>query len=638
MAIAKMKLVNIVGRLKDFDTVVQSCCLNGDFHPEQSSQALDDVEEFNPIEDFNPYTRTLQRAVDIAVHSDIQLKYSNFESLKMSDSELDDFIENTETKVNALNKKARDLTRDIARLEQGLVQLSHLKSLKISLDDIFSCKFFSFRFGRLPKDSYPKLEVCDDSESLFFFPLEEDKEYYWGFYVALNATVEKVDQLFASLYFERINIIEEAHGMPEDAIKLIKKSLSEKNDYLNDAKAEIDSYWKENSGEFLTAYSKIKYLADSFDLRKFASKCGDNFYIFGWVPEKSATSFANQFKKLHGVDCVIEGTEEAGGVVPPTKLVNNKVAKPYESFIDMYGLPSYNEIDPTPFMTLSYSVIFGIMFGDLGQGFVILLAALYMKLKKKMFLGDIMIRCSIFSMIFGFLYNSVFGYDKVLPFTILPVHDNNNITLVLGCAVGFGILLILGCMVLNIINGIKQKNVEKVIFSPNGLAGFVFYASLITAAVLALLFNKNIFSLPFIIGLIILPVLLIYFKEPLSRLVEHKKDIIPGSKGEFFLVSFFELFEVLLSFLSNTVSYIRIGAFILSHAAMMTAVFAIGGMLGNQNNPVVLIIGNVFVIGLEGLVVGIQGLRLQFYEMFSRFYEGGGKSFEPAKVNYGNLK
>lgn len=635
MAIAKMKLCNIVGRLKDFDSVVRSCCLHGDFHPEQSSLALDDVEEFIPIEDQNPYTRALQKAVDIGVHSDIHLKYSNFDNLKMSDSELEDFIEKTEGEINKLNGNVRELNHDIARLEQGLTQLSHIRSLKISLDDIFSCKFFSFRFGRLPRDSYPKLEVCEENQSIFFFPLEEDREYYWGFYVVQNNSCEKIDTLFSSLYFERINIIEEAHGLPEEAMVKITKDLAEKSSVLEEAKIEVDKYWRASREKFLVAYSNIKYLADSFDLRKYASKCGDNFYIFGWVPEKDTEAFSKQFQKLPGVDCVFETIEEAGNVEPPTNLINNKALKPYENYVEMYGLPLYNEIDPTPIVAISYSIIFGIMFGDLGQGFIILLIALFMKYKKKMFLGDIMIRCSVFSMIFGFLYNSVFGYETVLPFTILPVHNDNYVQTVLFATVGLGVLLIIFCMCLNIINGIRQKNIEKILFSQNGVSGLIFYVTIIASVVLLMLFKVSIITPIFFIFLALMLVI-IGFKEPLSALCERKKNWVPEKKGDFLIQAFFELFEIVLAFLSNTISYIRIGAFILSHAAMMLAVFTIGGMLGNANNPVVLIIGNLFVIALEGLVVGIQGLRLQFYEMFSRFYEGGGKPYEPVTIKYEN--
>jgi V/A-type H+-transporting ATPase subunit I len=285
-------------------------------------------------------------------------------------------------------------------------------------------------------------------------------------------------------------------------------------------------------------------------------------------------------------------------------------------------------------MSITYAVIFGIMFGDIGQGFVILLVALFMKFKKKMFLGDIMIRCSLFSIFFGALYCSVFGYEEVLPFpALLPIHEQANTNYVLLISVGLGILLIMFCMVLNIINGIRQKNIEKFLFSQNGIAGLIFYVSVITAAVLMMIFSTNIITPIFISLLIIIPLLLVAFKEPLSALCERKKDWLPKNKGEFLVLTIFEMFEILLSFISNTISYVRIGAFILSHTAMMIAVFTIAQMTGNAS-PVVIVIGNVFVICLEGLIVGIQGLRLQFYEIFSRFYDGGGKAYEPAKIKY----
>lgn len=635
MAIAKMKLVNIVGRLKDFDDVVRSCCLHGNFHPEQSSVALDDVEEFAPIQDFNPYSRALQKAVDIAVHSDIPLGYGNFDNLEMPDSELEDYVGKVETEVDGLNGKVRNLTQEIARLDIGIKQLSHLSSLKLSLDDIFSCKFFNFRFGRLPRDSFPKLEVSDEKDSVFFFPLEEDKEYYWGFYVALNDVSEKIDQLFTSLYFERINILEEAHGTPDEAISEIRKKLDALKAELEEAQSAVNNFWAENRVKFLTVYSKLKYLSDSFDLRRYASKCGDNFYIFGWIPEKEAETFAKQFQEFKGVDCIVESTQEAENIEPPTYLVNNKAAKPFESFTDMYGLPSYKEIDPTAFMAFTYTLFFGIMFGDLGQGIIIFLLGLYCKMKNK--LGDlagIFMRIGISSAIFGFLYNSVFGHEEVLPFTILPVHDNNNVNLVLVSAVALGVITIVVCMLFNIINGVKQKKPGKIIFDQNGIAGLIFYLSVIIGGVFYLVFQKNLFTLPVILGLIILPLLIIFFKEPLTHIAEHKKEIIPGSKVEFFMTAFFELFDVLLSYFSNTISFIRIGAFILSHAGMMFAVFAIGNMFHTTGNIIAQIVGNVFVMALEGLIVGIQGIRLHFYEMFSRFYEGEGKPFNPAKINY----
>ena len=100
--------------------------------------------------------------------------------------------------------------------------------------------------------------------------------------------------------------------------------------------------------------------------------------------------------------------------------------------------------------------------------------------------------------------------------------------------------------------------------------------------------------------------------------------------------SFFEMFEVLLSFFSNTLSFVRVGAFAVSHAAMMEVVLMLAGFEGGSGNWIVIILGNVFVCAMEGLIVGIQVLRLQYYELFSRYYKGTGREFVPYEMKKAN--
>lgn len=633
MAVAKMKLVNIVGRLKDFDSVVQQCCIKGNFHPEQSSQAVSNMEEFAPIEEQNPYVRTLQKITDVAVHSQIGLKYSDFSSLSMTRGQFEAYIERIDSEVGTLNGKLRTLDTNAARLEQGLTQLSHLKNFDLSLDDLKSCKNVTFNFGRLPEESFPKLDAHENSDELFFFPLEQDNGYYWGFYVTHKKGSESVDEIFNSLYFERVSLVGEAHGKPAEAVASVTSLLKDIKKQQAEARRQIEEYWEKESHDFLRVYSNVRYLNDSFDLRRYAVKCRDSFYIFGWVPEEEIDVFSKQFDHLSYVDCIVENTEDAQDVQPPTSLVNKKAFRPFESFVDMYGLPAYNEIDPTPFLAFSYTLFFGIMFADLGQGALIALLGLFLSIKKKMSFGGILTRVGISSMIFGTLFGSVFGFEEVIP-ALIPVHDNQYIQVVLFSAIGLGVLTILFCMGLNIANAIRQRDAGKLLFSHNGISGLVFYSSVILAFVLLMLFQKNIVSPLFIVFLVLLPLILMFLKEPLSHLIERRKDWIPQNKVEFALQSFFEMFEVLLSYATNTISFIRVGAYILSHAGMMFAVFAIASMGGGGNNPIVVIIGNLFVICLEGLIVGIQGIRLQFYEMFSRFFDGSGKPYTPAKVKY----
>ena len=134
---------------------------------------------------------------------------------------------------------------------------------------------------------------------------------------------------------------------------------------------------------------------------------------------------------------------------------------------------------------------------------------------------------------------------------------------------------------------------------------------------------------------VILPIFCIFFAAPLSKAVKGRKDFMPKNLGEYIAENFFEMFEYALSYLSNSMSFLRVGGFILSHAGMMSVVMTLSEMTSNPVvNPIIVICGNLFVMALEGLIVGIQVLRLEFYEMFSRFYEGNGTAYAPIQVSY----
>jgi V/A-type H+-transporting ATPase subunit I len=268
------------------------------------------------------------------------------------------------------------------------------------------------------------------------------------------------------------------------------------------------------------------------------------------------------------------------------------------------------------------------MFGDVGQGLCLVLGGALLYKIKKMSIAAIISLAGVFSTIFGFLYGSVFGFEDIIkPIWLSPMH---NVMTVLITAVAFGMMLIIISMIINIINGIREKKFGKVLFDTNGVSGLLFYGLAITCV--ALVFTGH--ALPATILLVIffaLPLLLIFFKEPLTHFIEKKSKIFPEHKAMFFVEATFEMFEVLLSYVTNTISFLRVGAFALSHAAMMGVVMLLAGAESGNPNIFILIFGNVFVAAMEGLIVGIQVLRLEYYEMFSRFYRGTGKEFKPYK-------
>ena len=235
------------------------------------------------------------------------------------------------------------------------------------------------------------------------------------------------------------------------------------------------------------------------------------------------------------------------------------------------------------------------------------------------------------------MFGSIFGFEDVIPALWLRPLNNmmsvpfiGKLNTVFIVAIGFGMCLILLCMVFNILNAWKAGDVEHIWFDTNSVAGLVFYGSAVVS--IALILNGK--TLPGGIVLFIMfgvPLILIFLKEPLTALIEKKSEVMPKEKGMFVVQGLFEMFEVLLSYFSNTISYVRIGAFAVSHAAMMEVVLMLGGITDGAGNPnwIIIVLGNIIVCGLEGLVVGIQVLRLEFYEMFSRFYTGSGREFHP---------
>ena len=172
-----------------------------------------------------------------------------------------------------------------------------------------------------------------------------------------------------------------------------------------------------------------------------------------------------------------------------------------------------------------------------------------------------------------------------------------------------------------------NKNVKKAVFSENGIAGLLFYLTVIGSVVYYFIAGKLIVSINILIVICLIELTVILFKDKLEKIVTRKKEETKSSVAE----QIFELIETLLSFVSNTISFVRLAAFAINHVGLCMAVYILANMISGVGNIAVAIIGNVIVIVLEGLIVAIQVLRLEYYELFSRFYSGDGKPYTPIK-------
>lgn len=640
MSIEKMELVNVAGLLKDLDTVLLKCCQSECFHIENAGHNMDSKLGFKALSEDNPYSDTLKRLYSLSQSVKCKLQKVEIDDLVYENVfQLDEYVEEIEEKFKDLNERIRELSQSISLREQALVQLKHLHGLNVDFQQIFACKHICVRFGKLPADSFPKLSYYDD-KPFIFVPYERGVEFFWGVYFMPTSHREVVDDIFESLYFERVRVPDFVKGTADNAEQEISGVLVLERAELLQKQNEVSIFMEEEREHLNKVFSKLKYSNDTFELRRKVSVVNDKFYLVGFVPSLNAKRFIDLFEDMPDVSVLINPPELDHRLEPPTKLKNNIFSKPFGMFVEMYGLPSYTGFNPTMFVAITYTLLFGIMFGDLGQGLVIvILGALLWKIKK-IELGAILVRVGFSSAFFGLIYGSVFGFENLLDPLYpliglkskpLEVFESTN-TILIG-AISIGVLLIIASIVINIFIGFKKKDFERAIFGNNGIAGLIFYSSILIGGVSTLVLKHNLFTPLYLIFLIILPLLVMFFREPLSCLLRHKHYEFEGI-GNFIATNFFEVFEFLLGYATNTLSFVRVGGFILSHAGMMSVVMLLAEGTAAGVSPIVIIIGNIFVMGMEGLIVGIQVLRLEFYEIFSRFYEGDGHAFKPVKVEY----
>ena len=630
--IEKMRFISITGPRDDFDRVINRYLTKYDIHLENALTELSTSYNLKPFVENNPYKDLLSKSEDLV---------KKLGGLETGDPELMSPEQATiviNTAYNALtdlNEKKRELKAQRHECNELLLQIEHFRHLDYDIHQIMDLKFIKFRFGKVPHEFYTRFsKYVYDNLTTVFYECERDRDYVWGIYFVPANEAVKIDAIYASLHFERVKLPDAYVGTPEESFNSIIAKINEINNELNAVYDEIKERLNNIAEDLKLAHYTVSVLSKNFDVRKLAACTRDKgkndvFYIIcGWITEKDASALLEETKKDNLVYCVCDDGQAEGDKKPPTKLKNLKLFKPFEMFIKMYGLPAYNEIDPTSFVAITYSIIFGIMFGDVGQGLCLVIGGLLIYKIKKMNIAAIISLAGIFSTIFGFLYGSVFGFEDWID--AIWISPREHVMTMLYTAIGFGVFLIILAMLINIINGIKAKDWGRVLFDTNGVAGLVFYGMLITCVVLVFT-GHPLPAVIFFVIFFILPLVVIFLREPLTHLLEKKSHIFPEHKVMFFVESIFELFEVLLSYLTNTISFLRVGAFALSHAAMMGVVMLLAGAETSSPNIIALVLGNVIVAAMEGLVVGIQVLRLEYYEMFSRFYKGTGKEFKPYK-------
>ena len=636
--IVKMKFINISGPRDDIDRVMDLYLSRYEIQLESALSELKTVENLRPFVEINPYREALLKAQQYVGYLSEPEKITPDTSMGLDD--IFELIRVTNEEYLTFQSRKDVLKHRQEELQAKQKVIEPFRPMDGDLGKILSFKYITCRFGKLPSEQYQKMEkyLMNDLGAIFVKGQQDESSVYGAYFVS-PGEAQKVDAVFRSLHFERIEIPPQYKGTPEQACRDLAQQIFDIQREMDDIDKEAARMLGEKAPRLVAARNRLEELAHNFDVRKMAARVADkkeDYYILcGWMADDDVEKFMEESKDDDKIFIVVEDDHDSYFGEPPTKLENPKIFKPFEMFVRMYGLPAHGEIDPTVFVGITYSFIFGVMFGDVGQGLLLVIVGALIYHFKKAPLAGIIATAGIFSTIFGFMFGSIFGFEDIIKplwlrpidhMTTLPFVGKLNTVFIVSVAFGMGIIII--AMILHIVNGLREHDTQGTWFDANGVAGLVFYASVVAAIILFMTGH----SMPAGVVLAVmfgLPLLLILFGKPITDRLKKKKAKQEEGAVMFLVQGFFELFETLLSYFSNTLSFVRIGAFAVSHAAMMEVVLMLAGAEEGSPNWVVIVLGNLFVCLMEGLVVGIQVLRLEYYEMFSRFYKGSGRAFDP---------
>ncbi len=643
MSVENIKAFSIIGHKKRLDDVCVILGRSKSFQPDEVSNFYSDMVGFNRAASQNVFSEPMARISSVMKILSIEPRYIHTKKkFKPNYETIDDYSKRLLNKVQSWEDKRASLQEEYNECKRAREETSHFVSIDANIEELLEMDYVKAVFGRIPKENLKKLGTENyNMDYIEFIPCKEEGSYVWAVYFVPITMYDKAERLFSRLYFEK-STFGDMDEAPEKRYKRLKADVEKLKSKLDQINEKIADYANEKEKKILSYYTKASEYNLFLTIRTHAMERGNSFVLTGWMSEKKADSIRRRLEKIESVEVSVSNAKDELQLNPPVKLKNNPLTRPFQFYTEMYGVPKYKEIDPTAFIAITYFTLFGIMFGDVGHGLCVILAGAFMWFNRKMAIGKILMPCGFSGMIFGALYGSVFGFEngmdwfykgilhmKEKPIEVMSPEFTSKLLLL---TVGIGMVLLCLAMCLNIYTSIRQGNVGKAIFDTSGLCGIVFYGMLCAGLAGLIVFNTNLFSLPYIL-VIVIAFILMFLREPLSKLVNGDKDWAPESWGGFILENVFESIEVLLSYVSNTMSFLRVAAFVLVHAGMMQVVFTLAETSGSIGYYPVMVIGNLLVCALEALLVSIQVLRLEYYEMFSRFYSGEGRPYEPVKLS-----
>lgn len=639
MAVEKIKLMNLVIPKEDTISILRKLLEKERFELIDAKKTIDDtafllstslehadmIQELNEVDDFrlslelSPYRETLDA---LLTGADYEPKIDYLGTLDFQK------ISEVASNIESLNDELKTIQERQDKLKTYEILCKN--DVDIPLKKLYDMEFMRIRIGSINPIAYQRLKLNAANIPPLFMRLGSNRTEEILLFIYPSTMEIETNRILQSLMFEELKFDPEYQSLSnQEILKIIKEDEQRVEEIYRQKHRMLEA----NESNINLLYTEVRVRETIEKLAPMIGSSEHYNYLSMWVPKKRVQAIKEMVQTMSRGIIGSMGSKEAQSIERvPTSLKNNWFFRPFEMLVYLYGIPNYREIDPTPFFALVYMLLFGTMFGDLGQGLVIFLVGLFLSQRVKAMknAGELGIRIGLSSMIFGFFYDSFFGYEGVISSWVqqdIFIHPFSMTNTVLIAAVLLGLVLLSVSYVFSIYNKIHIRDYEEAFLGKNGVTGFILFLSILVVAAIAL----ELIALPKIVFLIliILCILVLFFKEPLYHLIRKDDAFFEEGFGSYAVQSVFEVIETLLALFSNSMSFMRVGAFALNHVGLFIAFHTLADMIGGASGSISMgIIGNIIILGLEGLIVFIQGLRLMYYELFSKYFIGEGRPFQ----------
>jgi V/A-type H+-transporting ATPase subunit I len=563
-----------------------------------------------------------------------------------------------ETQLGPIAAEVSEIRRQEAEIEaEGeaaatlLTDIEPYLGLGVPLEALGEGASLYFGFGVMPVEAFETLSAAPPDGAVLVPRRRPGPKVQELVVLAPKSAADAVRTALAKAGFKPYPAHPELRGLPEDLAteaRERKKRLAEQQRTVDERRVRAGEQFSPTLRCLQrTAANEVRIIEARANFVYTGAAC----LISGWVPAVRVNEATETVLAQTRGAVVIEVLDPEPGSEPPTQFFHTRLLRPFQILVTTYGLPRYREIEPTAFVAISFLLMFGFMFGDVGHGAVLLAAGLVMRLRagtqKLRDMAFLVMAAAVSSICFGVLYGSYFGPVAGWAVWVEPLaqdRPHDMMTLISVAMLAGAAIMTIG-LIFNIYNRLRQGDLSGGLCDRFGLAGALVYWALLWVGVQAAagvlgysdtgVSRSTLWAALFIV---VPCVLVIFLREPVMTIIHRRHGGHGESLVEAAVVAAVEVMETFTNYLANSLSFIRLAAYAVTHGALLLATLKMAAMLGHvpaAGKPLqilILVLGNAVIIALEGLVAAIQSVRLEYYEFFGKFFTANGRAYLPFEV------